>query len=91
MEHVVSIALCGYAVRKCFGIKLWINVGDLKSCSHVVSVIIIIVYGKVRLSIVKPEHVDTVVVVVFLAFFPDKFSGFRIGHIDYEAVALKII
>ena len=84
-KSTVSLAACPCAADKVHGsfhtglplslvkgsgIKLGINISDFGCRPHKITVVIIIVYRKFRLRLIQPEHLDSVIIVIFLAKLP---------------------
>ena len=80
---------CDLAVVKGLRIKLRIDISHLGHRPHEIPVIVVVIGGELRLRLIQPEYLDSIIVVVFLAEFPHVIPGFRIGGVIEGVLPLK--
>ena len=63
-------------------VPLRIDVGARERRPQLITVVVKVVHAKVRLCVIEPEHVDAIVRIVGLEFFPQEGAGLGIGTVD---------
>ena len=81
------IALCCHAVVERLQIVFRVNISDFLYTSELIAVVLEIVNAVFRLCHIQPEEFCTLIVIIFLDFFPDIRSCIRVGCIEEDFIS----
>ena len=72
-------------------VHLGIHIADFQCRSITIAIVFKVINTVIRLRIIQPEGINSVVVVILLAYFPYIFSCFGIEGIDLHAIPLIVV
>ena len=85
--HDILLTLFLHAVEKRLRVHHRIYISDLYIRSQVIAIVFKIINRVLRLRLIQPENLNTLVVVIFLDLLPYVLTCLRIGRIELDRVA----